>query len=162
MLIDGFTDDHTKADVGVIFGNTVFPDGSLSPRLQARVDRGLKLYQDSLVKKLMVSGGLGREGHYEGTKMFEYLVSKGVPEKDIIVDNEGNNSEATVMNVKKLDFEIKSVTVVSQYHHIFRAKMAFRKNGFLEVYGAHADYFEWRDFYSIVREFVGYYKYLMF
>ncbi|RAV99510.1 YdcF family protein [Pseudochryseolinea flava] len=161
ILIDGFTDDNVRADVGVIFGNTVHPDGTLSPRLQARLDRGLKLYQDSLVNILMVSGGLGKEGHFEGTKMFEYLVSKGVPEENIIIDNEGNNSNATVHNVQKLIVDVKSVTVVSQYHHISRAKLAFRKNGFTRVYGAHADFFELRDFYSIAREFVGYYRYLL-
>lgn len=161
ILVDGFTDENARADVGVIFGNTVYPDGTLSPRLKARLDRGVALYQDSLLKIIVVSGGLGNEGYYEGTKMFEYLISQHIPREKIIVDNAGNNSEATVANVKKLGLANLSITVITQYHHISRAKLAFKKNGFKVVYGAHADFFELRDFYSIAREFVGYYKYLI-
>jgi vancomycin permeability regulator SanA len=115
-----------------------------------------------LIDTIVVSGGLGKEGHYEGTKMAEYLVSNGVPKENIIIDNEGNTTAATAENVKRLNKNFPSVTVITQYHHISRAKLAFRKNGFQQVYGAHADFFEWRDLYSIVREFVGYYKYYFF
>ena len=35
--------------------------------------------------------------------------------------------------------------------------MLFRKRGFHNIYSASPDYFETRDFYSILREFVAYY-----
>lgn len=50
ILIDGFNDEIGKAEVAVILGNTVNEDGSLSPRLKARLDKGLELYKDSVVK----------------------------------------------------------------------------------------------------------------
>lgn len=161
IVIDGLTDDNIKSDVGVIFGNKVNPDGTLSERLAKRLDKGIQMYKDSLVKILVVSGGLGKEGHYEGTKMYEYLVQEGIPADKIVIDNLGNTTEATADNFKRMNFEVNSITVISQYHHIARAKLAFRNNGFDIVYGGHADYFELRDFYSIAREFLGYYKYLM-
>lgn len=52
-----------------------------------------------------------------------------------------------------------SASVATQYHHISRTKLAFRKVGFEEVHSAHARIFEWRDLYSIVREFAAYYRY---
>ena len=102
----------------------------------------------------------GKEGHYEGTKMSDYLIKKGIPESKIIIDNAGITTEATATNVSKMNLKINSVTVISQYYHISRAKLAFKNNGFDKVYGAHANYFELRDFYSLIREFAGYYKYL--
>lgn len=162
MISDGLTDENKKADIAVIYGNTVHEDGTISDRLKARLDRGIMLYNDSLVDLLFVSGGLGSEGHYEGTKMSEYLVKKGIPANKIVIDNKGNNTKLTTLNFIKKFGKNKSMIVVSQYHHISRAKLAFRNYGFNNVTGAHCDYFEWRDLYSCVREFFGYYMYLMF
>jgi vancomycin permeability regulator SanA len=158
--MDGLTDEKVPADIGVILGNTINPDGTLSERLEKRCDKGIELFKDSLVRILIVSGGLGKEGYYEGTKMSEYLIAHGVPKEKIIIDNNGNTTEQTAMNVKNMNLPIQSVTVISQYYHLTRTKLAFKNNGFKTVYGAHAKCFEWRDLYSLVREFFGYYKYL--
>ena len=160
ITIDGLTDDNIKSDVGVIFGNTVNPDGSLSERLEKRLDKGIALYEDSTIQWIIVSGGLGKEGYYEGTKMYEYLNTMGIPRNKIIIDDYGTTTEATAENVGKMNLDVNSIVVISQYYHISRAKLALKKNGFSTVYGAHADYFELRDFYSLCREFLGYYKYL--
>ena len=161
IITDGLTDENTKADIAVIYGNTVHENGTLSERLKARLDRGIQLYKDSLTNRIFVSGGLGKEGFYEGTKMQEYLVKKGIPAEKIVVDNQGNNTKLTTLNFIKKFGKEKSVIVVSQYHHISRAKLAFRKAGVKQVTGAHADYFEIRDFYSYIREFFGYYSYFL-
>jgi len=80
----------------------------------------------------------------------------------IIIDNKGNNTQATADNVKGLILPTQAIIVVSQFYHISRTKLALRQAGFKEVKGVHANYFELRDFYSIFREFFGYYKYLIF
>ena len=159
ITIDGLIDENNKSDLGVIFGNKVNPDGSLSERLQKRLDKGIEMYQDSIIKLIVVSGGLGKEGHYEGTKMFEYLIQKGIPKDKIIIDNFGNTTEASAENVKKMNLKLKSVTVITQYHHVSRAKLAFKSKGFDKVHGGHANYHELRDVYSLVREFFAYYQY---
>lgn len=161
VVIDGLHDENIKTDAGVIFGNKVNEDGSLSERLEKRLEKGLELYRDSAIGIIIVSGGLGREGHYEGTKMYEYLAMRGVPADRIVVDNMGNTTQATAENFRRMGLNVRSVTVISQYYHISRARLAFRNEGFDEVCGAHAQYFEWRDIYSIIREFFGYYKYLL-
>ena len=161
IISDGLLDETQKTKVAVIFGNTVNEDGSLSPRLKARLDKGIELYTSKKVSKLFVSGGLGKEGHYEGTKMAEYLISKKIPKRKIIVDDLGNSTRITALNFKKRFPKSKSVTLVTQFHHITRAKLAFRQVGVKKVQGAHCDYFEGRDFYSCFREFFGYYSYLI-
>lgn len=163
ITFDGFFDETVRSDVGIILGNKVKADGTLSERLAKRVDKGIELYQDSLIGLVIVSGGLGIEGYYEGTKMSEYMIERGIPPEKIIIDNLGITTSATAENVKKLGLDdASSVTVITQFYHISRTKLAFKKQGFSKVYGVHAEYFELRDFYSLFREFFAYYKYWWF
>jgi vancomycin permeability regulator SanA len=162
ITVDGLWDDTSENAIVVILGNKVNEDGSLSDRLKSRVDKGLELYTKGIANQIIVSGGLGLEGHLEGNVMAKYLVEKGVPISAIIIDNKGNNTQATADNVKDLNLSNLSIIVVSQFYHISRTKLAFRQVGFKDIKGVHANYFEFRDFYSIFREFFGYYKYLIF
>ena len=163
IIIDGLTDDaNLKAHVGVILGSKVNEDGSLSPRLKARLDRGLQLYQDSIIQEIYVSGGLGKEGHYEGTVMAEYLIEQGVPAHLIKIDNDGINTRSTAINFKR-DYPVEtSAIIVTQYFHVSRCKLAFRQVGIKKVKGVHCEFYELRDIYSATREFFGYYKYLIY
>jgi vancomycin permeability regulator SanA len=163
ITIDGIHDGKKSADVAIILGSKVNEDGSLSKRLEKRLECGLQLYKNGRVKKIIVSGGLGKEGFYEGDKMKAYLVEKDIPETSVFVDNFGNNTSATVDNTIKLKnkLEIKSIIVVSQYFHLTRTKMLFKKRGFDNISSTSPNYFEIRDFYSILREFAAYYTELI-
>lgn len=160
IINDGLNDKGQNADYAVIFGNKVNADGSLSERLEKRMECGLQLYQNKRVHGLIVSGGLGKEGYNEGTKMKAFLLLHGVPDSAIVVDNKGDNTLKTVQNTLALkdSLHISSLIVVSQYYHISRAKMLFRKEGFTAVSGASPSYFEWRDVYSLLREFFAFYS----
>lgn len=159
IIIDGITDDGKTADVAVILGNKVNKDGTLSKRLEERLKTGEKLLKEHRVRKILVSGGLGKEGFYEGDKMREYLVENGIPDSLVIVDNLGNTTRATVDNTLNLrkHYAFNSIIVVSQYFHVTRTKKLFRDKGFENVSSVSPDYFEWRDLYAIIREFPAYY-----
>ena len=158
-IIDGMSHDDTQADIAVILGSKVNEDGTLSPRLEKRLECGLEVFMKKRVKKIIVSGGFGKEGYYEGDKMKEFLVSKGVPDSCIITDNKGNNTLATVNNTIRIcdSLNFKSIIVVSQYFHITRTKQLFKKQHMENVSGASPHYFELRDFYALTREFFAYY-----
>lgn len=158
IVADGLTDSGQRADVAVVLGNTVNPDGSLSERLRQRLDCGLRLYRAGRVSRLLVSGGLGKEGFYEGSKMRDYLRQQGVPASRIIVDNKGNTTELTVRNTLRLQDSLgfRSLIAVSQYYHLTRTKMLFRKAGFISISSVSP-----RDVYSLGREFLGYYLQLL-
>jgi vancomycin permeability regulator SanA len=161
IISDGLIDDEKPdAEVAVILGSKVNEDGSLSPRLKARLDKGLELYRDSAVNQLYVSGGLGKEGFFEGSVMAEYLEANGVPTGAIKIDNHGTNTRQSAINFKRDYPSENSVILVSQYFHITRCKLAFRQVGVTNAFGSHCNFFEKRDPYSAFREFFGYYKYL--
>lgn len=159
----GLQNKTCSNELGVILGNKVNEDGTLSGRLKARLDKGLELYQNGEVKLLLVSGGLGKEGFYEGDVMKKYLVDAGVPDSLVLVDNTGNNTEATAKNTAALIAakNIRSVTIISQYFHLVRCRLLFEKAGITDCCIASPSYFEWRDAFSITREFAGYYVALL-
>ena len=161
--IDGLNDHIGISDVAVVLGNKVELDGKPSKGLQGRLDRALELYNKEHFKYIIVSGGTGKEGFDEAVVMKNYLVDNGVPDEAVLLDQEGYNTFMTAQNSKAImsEMDLNSVTVISQYFHIRRTKLAFRKVGFDKVYSAHAKYFGLRDVYSLFREFFAYYKYLL-
>lgn len=160
IVADGLRDEKEPSEFAVIFGSKVNEDGTLSRRLQARLDAGLELYKTHVVNKLFVSGGTGKEGFPEGDKMAAYLIEHGVVAEDIVIDNQGITTRKTAENFAEQFPDCKSVIVVSQYFHISRCKLALKKAGVENVYGVHARIFELRDLFSLFREFFAWYVYL--
>ena len=163
ITIDGLRDELEKVDVAIVLGNKVEVSGAPSPALKSRLDRTLELYNEGYIQNIIVSGGVGKEGHDEAYVMKGYLVDRGIPEGLVILDSEGYNTALTAENSKVIMEEknYKTVMVISQFFHITRSKLAFKKVG-IETYGAHAKDFFFRDLYSVFREFFAYYKYLLF
>ena len=159
ISIDGFSDNGEDADYAVVLGNKVNEDGSLSLRLEKRMECALNLYKSGRIKGFVVSGGWGKEGHYEGEKMREYLLKHGVPDSLVVVDNNGTNTRNTISNTLNMQdtLHYNSLIVVSQYYHITRTKALFRKAGFQNVSGVSPRFFEMRDVYSLLREFAAFY-----
>lgn len=162
LIGDGLTDELAPADVAVVLGNQVHPDGTPSARLAARLDRAVELVEQGRVRRVIVSGAVGREGVLEGDAMKRYMVAQGVPAASILVDNAGVDTWATARNARTImqAHDLKGVIVVSQYFHIARTRLAFRRHG-LEAGGAHARFFELRDLYSIARELPAWVKYAL-
>jgi uncharacterized SAM-binding protein YcdF (DUF218 family) len=160
----GLYDDARPADVIVVPGNKVELTGVPSVWLQDRLDKALDLYRQGLAPRIIVSGGLGREGFCEAEVMRDYLVARGVPAADVIVDNGGYDTYRTAANARGLMAEggMRSAIVVSQYYHLARARLALARAGIGPVYSAHAGFrLSLRQPYAILREFVAYYYYVL-
>ena len=99
LAVAGLHDRVATADVVVVPGNTVAPDGTPSPRLRARLDAALWLYRGGRARLVFVSGGTGVEGVDEADAMARYLVAQGVPEAAIVRDPAGVDTDATARNV---------------------------------------------------------------
>lgn len=163
MIIDGLNDELKPVDAAVVLGNKVEVNGQPSERLKARLDKSLELYDGGYFTYVIVSGGIGKEGFDEAKVMKSYLVDKGMPAEKVIEDNNGYNSYMTAQNTSKImdELELDSVMVITQYFHVTRTKLAFRQMEMKGVYSSHARIFEFRDIYSIIREFPAFYKYLL-
>lgn len=159
IFIDATNNTDFKADVGIVYGNKVEMSGEPSTRLSARLNAAVFLYHSKLVNKLIVSGGVGKEGFDEAKVMKHYLLNNGIPDSDIYVDSLGYNSHMTSINAFKLLGNKSSVVAISQKYHISRAKMSLINVGFEQVVGYSPDYSELRDIYAYVREVPAWFKY---
>ncbi|MBL0349008.1 MAG: YdcF family protein [Elusimicrobia bacterium] len=156
VIAYGLNDDLFPADLIVVLGNTVQPDGTPSPRLKARLDRAAELFRTTNAPLILVSGGVGKEGFNESAVMADYLATKGIPAAALLRDPGGINTRATAQNTAIVlqNRHRDSALVVSQYFHVARSVWPLRQAGVRRVGHAHAFYYEWRDFYSISREII--------
>jgi len=162
LVMDGLVDRRGTAEVALVLGSKVEREGTPSARLRARLDKALELYRAGCFPLVIASGGVGKEGFDEAVVMRDYLVAGGIPVERVILDSGGNTTflsarhTAEIMQQRKL----QKVLVVSQYFHLPRSRLALRRFGVETVFTGHPDFFEWRDWYSAPREFLGYLSYL--
>lgn len=169
MLVVGFQEElnneNLSAHVAVVMGNQVLGPAKPGPRLKARLDQAYELYNNRRVQRILVSGGLGQEGYEEAVEMGRYLVRRGIPKEMIFVDALGDDTFQTARNTQRMleaRPNLRSLVVVTSYHHILRSKLALQRCGFPVVYGSYARHFEWRDlWFSIPKEVLAYYQYLV-
>ena len=127
----GTTDYRRPAEVVVVFGAQVHADGAPSTSLRDRMATAIGLYKEGLVKKVLVSGGVGESGFNEALVMRDMAVEAGVAELDVIVDSAGVNTEATVRDSRPFFEKADRPTAlaVSQYYHLPRVKLAYQGAG---------------------------------
>lgn len=154
LVAAGLQADAPQADVAVVLGNTVAPDGKPSPRLAARLDRAYDCYAAARCRVLFVSGGVDPAGHDEAAVMRDYLIARGVPAGQVVADSLGNDTWATATHASAYMREhgYTSATAITQYFHVPRTMLALKRHGVRRVGGASPRYAEARDLYSILRE----------
>jgi uncharacterized SAM-binding protein YcdF (DUF218 family) len=155
LLVDGRERIPQHADLAVVLGSKVHEDGDPCALLRDRLDRALSLYEQGRVPRILVSGGLGTEGHQEADVMADYLIRAGVPAARVLRDPHGLTTYATALNTRALMSKRgwKSAIAVSTYFHLSRCRLAFERAGIDDTYVARAPYrVTPRDLYSIPRE----------
>ncbi|MFZ5480295.1 MAG: YdcF family protein [Myxococcota bacterium] len=162
VTVEGFTADPAPADVAVVLGTTVNPDGTLSRRLEPRVEAARALYEAGVVKRILVSGAVGEEGVDEAVAMRDWLVARGVPRRHVLVDSEGFDTWHTAENARaRMSREgLETAVAVSSWYHLSRTTRALEKAG-VEVVGAQRAALVWapKDAWSVVREVAALYAY---
>jgi vancomycin permeability regulator SanA len=166
LMIAGLREDYAPgaATVGVVFGNKVEPSGQPSASLASRLDKAVLLFNQGTLDMIIVSGGTGKEGWNEADVMADYLVARGIPRGEILLDREGNNTYLTALHTKQLaeQYNLHSFVVITHFYHVPRARLTFARLGLTPVTAAHSDRFVARDFYyGLMREVIAYPSYLL-
>lgn len=115
-------------DVAIIFGAEMYPSGRPRPYLKARLDLGVRLYQEGKAKVLIVSGDNAPEHHRESTNMKRYLVAQGVPAERVVEDEHGYDTYDTCVRARDV-FGVTEALLVSQRYHLHRAVATCRAVG---------------------------------
>jgi uncharacterized SAM-binding protein YcdF (DUF218 family) len=132
--------DQTRPVEAIVVLGAAQYDGRPTPVLQARLDKVLEVYKAGKVQWIVVTGGRQEGDRFtEAESSRNYLVAHGVPERAILLENEGRSSWQSMQGAGRIlkDRGIKRILVVSDGFHLFRLKVMARHLGFT-AFGAPA------------------------
>lgn len=111
------------ATVGIVLGAAVWGEGP-SPGLRERLEQAVTLYEEGYVSKLLVTGGLG-EGKTitEAAVSRNYLVAKGIPEEDILLESKSTSTYENLLYGQQIleEHHIQDALIISHDYHLARA-----------------------------------------
>jgi vancomycin permeability regulator SanA len=162
IVYDGLSDQGDRADVMVVPGMTVRPDGAPGPTLRTRLDGAVKLYREGKFPLIVVSGATRGDGYDEPKRMAQYLEAHQVPPGAIIEDREGSNTSGTAQGLARImkQRNLHSVMIVTHYYHVTRVKLALRQAGITEIGQQHVGVVQKEDAVVLAREVIATYFYL--
>ena len=153
-------DEARKADVIFVLGAAEYR-GRPSPVLKARLDHGLTLWWRGIAELVMTTGGAGGDPDFtEGGVARNYLIKKGVPSEQIIVEAEGESTIHSVVASTEImqRMGLKTCVAVSDGYHIFRVKKMLEAHGVV-AYGSPrpgTNKGAWKDWWLYLRQATGY------
>jgi SanA protein len=141
--------------VAIVFGARVFADGRLTNSLYDRVLTSVELYRAGRVKKLLMTGDRKDDSYDEPAAMKKLALELGVPEGDIILDNDGKRTYDSCFRAREI-FEVQRAILVTQDYHQSRALYLCNSLG-IDSIGITAnrrtydreDYYHLREFFSV-------------
>jgi SanA protein len=131
------SEDAPQAQVAIVLGARIYPNGTPSPMLADRLQTGVSLYKLGKVEKLLLSGDHGQTTYDEVNVMLEYVLERGVPEEDVFTDHAGFSTYDTMYRARDV-FKVTTALVVTQKFHLARAVYTARALG-LDATGVQAD-----------------------
>jgi vancomycin permeability regulator SanA len=116
------------APVALVLGAEVYPDGSPSPFLAARLDIARRLLAAGKVRAVLLSGDHSRWAYDEPGDMEIYLVAHGVPARQIALDYAGFDTYDSCARARQI-FGVRKAIVITQTYHVDRAVALCRSLG---------------------------------
>jgi uncharacterized SAM-binding protein YcdF (DUF218 family) len=152
----GQRDRAQKADAIVVLGAHVRPGGLPSLALSGRTLRAVELYHEGFAPRLIATGGVGDNPPAESLVIRSLAVSRGVPIESIYTEETSTSTWENATNAAEICHAHgwKSVIVVSEPFHLWRACRNFQKFG-LTAYPSAAPHRTWSErLYMTAREVV--------
>lgn len=132
------------ADAILVLGARVWNNGLPSGILKDRINTGVALYDAGASDRLLMSGDHGTVEYDEVNAMKDYAVEQGVPAESVFMDHAGFSTYESVYRARDI-FQVKTVIIVSQQYHLYRALYIARALG-LNAYGVSCDRREYNAF----------------
>ncbi len=130
-----------QAQVAIVPGALVQPNGKMSGMLRDRVSQASALWHAGKVEKILVSGDHHTWAYDEPGTMRKALVADGVPPRDVFEDHAGFDTWATMVRARGI-FGVRDAVVVTQGFHMPRALFLADAAG-IDATGLTADQHRW-------------------
>lgn len=149
------------ADAIVVFGAAEYA-GHPSPVLRARLDHGYDLFKSGLAPVVITTGGAAADPSFsEGGVGRDYLMHRGIPERNLIAETMGTDTAHSAERVGVIlrANGMHSCLAVSDEYHVFRIKKLLQHEK-IQVYVAprpgSRPRSRWQRMIAVLREAVGY------
>lgn len=120
---------QTKNHAIVILGYALADDGTMQPTLLERLKTGLAVANKYPDSKIIVTGGVPKQGVTESDAMSQWLISQGISKDRIILENKSTDTvENGLFTTAIMEKEgLKDATIVTSASHIRRALAVFKE-----------------------------------
>ena len=138
VVHEGSLQEVHPADVIVVFGAAEYA-GHPSPVLRARLDHAFNLFQQGLAPVVITTGGAAAAPSFsEGGVGRDYLMHRGIPERNLIAETQGSDTAQSAVRVAVImrTNGLHSCVAVSDAYHVFRIKRLLEHEGVGPVYVA--------------------------
>ena len=149
------------ADAIVVFGAAEY-SGHPSPVYRARLDHAYDLFQHGLAPVVITTGGSGADPSFsEGGVGHDYLMHRGIPERNLIAETQGSDTAQSAERVAVIlrANGMHTCLAVSDEYHVFRIRQLLEHEG-IRVYVAprpgSRPKGQWPRLVAVVREAVSY------
>jgi uncharacterized SAM-binding protein YcdF (DUF218 family) len=135
---EGSAQELHSADAIVVFGAAEY-SGHPSPVLRARLDHAFELFHQGLAPVIITTGGAASDPTFsEGGVGHDYLMRRGVAEKNLIAETQGSDTAQSAVRVAVIMRAngLHSCVAVSDAYHVFRIKRLLEHEGIGPVYEA--------------------------
>jgi uncharacterized SAM-binding protein YcdF (DUF218 family) len=138
VVHEGSLQELHPADAIVVFGAAEYA-GHPSPVLRARLDHSFDLFQRGIAPVVITTGGAASDPSFsEGGVGRDYLMHRGIPERNLIAETQGSDTAQSAVRVAVIMRAngLRSCVAVSDAYHVFRIKKLLEHEGISPVYVA--------------------------
>ncbi|WP_329575172.1 YdcF family protein [Kitasatospora sp. NBC_01250] len=159
-LLYGRLTVRRSVDFVVVLGSGLINGSEVPPLLASRLDRGLAVHRSQSARAssptMVVSGGKGSdERSPESQAMADYLISRGVPLKQIVQEDRSTSTEENLEFSRSLMEQVRPgyrCVIVTNNFHVLRSALTARRAGVRgQVLGAPTAAYYWPS--AMLREF---------
>lgn len=156
----GESPTHT-ADAIVVFGAAEYA-GRPSPVYRARLDHAFDLFEKGMAPVVITTGGAAQDPDFsEGGVGRDYLVRRGIPEKNLIAETQSSDtaqSAVRVANIMRAN-KMKTCIAVSDAYHVFRIRALLENESVSTEVAPRPESrpkSRWEKFVAVIREAMSY------
>lgn len=128
--------DHYR--YGVVLSGITNPDRPPFDRIQFnkgadRIVHAVDLYQKGIIDQIIITGGTAAityDGRKESHALRDFVLSFGIPEADVLVEDEARNTrENALYTAQLLGHTEEKIILITSAFHMYRSKKCFEKVG---------------------------------
>jgi len=126
----GNIDEMTKADAAIVLGAGIWGERP-SPVFEERINHGIWLYINGYVKKIIFTGGKGKNNEYSDSFIArKYAIEKGIPVEDIFIEEISSITQENIFYAAQIvkDNNMSAVIIISDPLHMKRAMLMAKDN----------------------------------